>query len=267
MSNYIEYTADTSIYSVYNFKIGTEYFWTSTVNYNDGSVQTSNVSSFTTSDIAPRVLNVGGVKNFRDLGGRNTADGTKTKQGLIFRSYQFDDKSGKVLIDSDGINTVKNILNLKSEIDLRSASERGIKTGQSVVDGVNYFSTGLNYNGDYLDGNNKQKIKEIFGILSDETNYPVVIHCAAGADRTGLISYIINGLLGVEKDELLRDYFITNFSNLGSFRDFSMIDTKYVKTFDEYDGETLQNKIYNYLVNEVGVTESELNAVISIMKQ
>lgn len=267
MSNAFEFTTFDDIYSVYNFKIGTEYFWTSTINYNDDSEpKTSEVSSFTTSDIAPRMLNVSGVKNFRDLGGRNTIDGVQTKQGLIFRSYQFDDKSGKILINSNGINTVKNVLKLKSEIDLRASSERGITTNKSVVDGVNYFSKGLNYNDDYLDSYNKAKIKEIFNILSDENNYPVVIHCAAGADRTGVVSYLINGLLGVEKDDLLRDYFITNFSNLGSMRDFSKIDSKYVKTLDEYIGDNLQNKIYNYLKVEVGVPQSELDTVISIMK-
>jgi protein tyrosine/serine phosphatase len=38
----------------------------------------------------------------------------------------------------------------------------------------------------------------------------VVIHCAAGKDRTGLLAALTHHLLGVARDDLLEDYLLTN---------------------------------------------------------
>ena len=46
----------------------------------------------------------------------------------------------------------------------------------------------------------------IFGIaaIADENRYPVYIHCTGGADRTGTLAFLINALLGVGEDDLIR---------------------------------------------------------------
>ena len=58
---------------------------------------------------------------------------------------------------------------------------------------------------DYL-SNNKAAIKNVFETLADESNYPAIIHCQAGAGRTWTVVYLLNGLLGVSKEYILRDY-------------------------------------------------------------
>lgn len=263
MSNPTVISSDDEYCDVYNLKTGTKYYWTSTLKCADSTKQTSDVAEFSVQDAAPRNLYVDGVKNFRDLGGWRTDSG-KINQGLLYRSFCWDDKNG-TKITASGIDTIKNTLKIKTEIDLRSQSERGSVTGKSIVDGVEYYIKSMNYNDDMLDASNRTKIKEIFDILGNESNYPIVYHCQAGADRTGVVSYIINGLCGVEKDDLLRDYLITNFSNMFGFRGIETISEKYVKTLDNYTGNTLKDKIYNYLNIEVGVPTQTLDSVRSIL--
>ena len=43
-----------------------------------------------------------------------------------------------------------------------------------------------------------------------ETDGPVLIHCAAGKDRTGLLAALTHHLLGVHRDDMVEDYLLTN---------------------------------------------------------
>lgn len=48
-----------------------------------------------------------------------------------------------------------------------------------------------------------------FRLLADAEG-PVLIHCAAGKDRTGLLAALTHSLLGVNRDDLMADYLATN---------------------------------------------------------
>ena len=43
-----------------------------------------------------------------------------------------------------------------------------------------------------------------------EDGGPILIHCAAGKDRTGLLAALTHSLLGVSRDDLIADYLLTN---------------------------------------------------------
>ena len=67
----------------------------------------------------------------------------------------------------------------------------------------------------YYHASSTQYIKDIFDLLSEEKNYPVYFHCVWGADRTGTLAFLINGLLGVSYEDLVKDYEMTTFSHSG----------------------------------------------------
>ena len=271
----------------YNEELLTTYYWNVTSN---GS--TSKTFSFkNTIDVAgPRNLNVDGVENFRDIGGWGvlTENGYKRymKQGMVYRSGRFnEDKADEVTItvSNEGLKEVKDNLKIKTEIDLRRSSnnEIGSLTSSALGEDVNYYNLPMLYEGknlltwtgksgkDTYEYNNPAMIKRFFEILSDENNYPVNFHCSIGKDRTGCLAFLLEGLLGFDQDVMNRDYMFTNFANAGmcKLQDDIYNSGRYGYTLENYtNGETINDKIYNYLKDEIGVEEEKLDNIISILK-
>jgi protein tyrosine/serine phosphatase len=50
----------------------------------------------------------------------------------------------------------------------------------------------------------------LFKILAKEDNLPVVLHCTAGKDRTGVSTAFLLSILGVSRDLIEADYLLTN---------------------------------------------------------
>jgi len=276
MSNSWTYTTSSNWFDVYNLKVGTRYYWTVSAVKNGNIVYTSEIQTFMTNDVAPRNLYIqGSVENARDIGGWATSDGKRVKQGMVYRTAKFDSydsgsQKAMTLISDGGKDFMINKLGIKTEIDFRqdNGTDPTFAPGKSesvLGSNVNYYHCPMGYDDDYLSGN-LESIKKIFEILADESNYPITYHCAVGADRTGVITYLLNGLLGVSKEDLIRDYLITNFSKQG-IRNIESISSRYVNTLDNYTGNTLQEKIYNYLANEVGVPTEDLDFIINYLKE
>ena len=256
--------------SVYNLKIGTRYYWTVTA-YTSEESYTSQTQEFFVENVPPRNLSVDGVTNVRDLGGWETEDGGRVRQGLIYRCGKMSENySGKDRITKAGKKTMLDDLKMRSEIDLRSASEgsKGMESGnltESPLGGaVNYFLTPISYHAD-IDPE-AEHIREIFEILADEENYPVCFHCSIGTDRTGKLAFLINALLGVREEYLYTDYLFSNFGKIGSSRAVSDISSTYVQTVQRCPGDTLSEKTYYYL-EQLGIPAEHLDALITIMKE
>lgn len=254
------YSNGDNSYDLYNLKIGTSYKTTITVN---GEVIKS--TEFKTENVAPRNLYVDGVTNCRDLGGWKIGKKNRVKQGLIYRTAKYnEDESTDLLISEAGISTMKSTLGVKTEIDLRKTSdnENGGLTSSVLGSEVTYVSYPLASSGNILTLN-KTKLKGIFDIFGDQKNYPIAFHCSIGTDRTGLIAFLINGLLGVSKDDLYRDYAFSNFGLIHGVRTIKTIDG-YIETIELSSGNSLSEKIFNYLTS-VGVSASTLNNIKDIM--
>lgn len=257
-----EVTGDSLVLT--NLKIATTYYWTV-----DADGANSAVYNFTTSADAPRNISVDGVANVRDLGGWETESGTRTKQGLIYRCGRLNESSADTVnieITEDGKNVMLGQLGIKSEIDLRKTegNEVGGITSSPLGDTVTYYSCPMEWDGDML-YDNKEQVLRVFSILADENNYPVIYHCNIGTDRTGMISFLVNALLGVPEDDLIRDYMFSNNANIGGTRKASqMKNSGYYKAVAAAQGSSLSEKTYNCLV-DLGVPSDQLDKVIEIL--
>lgn len=257
-----EVTGDSLVLT--NLKIATTYYWTV-----DADGANSAVYNFTTSADAPRNISVDGVANVRDLGGWETESGTRTKQGLIYRCGRLNESSADTVtieITEDGKNVMLGQLGIKSEIDLRKTegNEVGGITSSPLGDTVTYFSCPMEWDGDML-YDNKEQVLRVFSILADGNNYPVIYHCNIGTDRTGMISFLVNALLGVPEDDLIRDYMFSNNANIGGTRKASqMKNSGYYKAVAAAQGSSLSEKTYNCLV-DLGVPSDQLDKVIEIL--
>lgn len=267
-------------YRFENAFIGQRYYWDVTAVGEGGVTVGSDAGTFFTENKSFRFLNVDGVTNVRDLGGWATVDGGRIRQGLLYRGGRFSSNdSTSITISAKGILTLRDEIGIKTEIDLRQTTavnnrnESGGLTASPLGDSVRYCAFPMEY-GEVLfsDPKNIQRIREIFAFLSDESNYPIYFHCSIGTDRTGLIAWLVNGLCGVSENDLWRDYLFSDFgkieSNPANARTRAKNENIYVNQLKNYaQGDTLAEKIYNYLKNEIGVAETDLQAVIRIMKE
>ena len=262
-------TIDTKL-DLYNLKLGTHYYYR--VDAIVGSKTfSSNTYSFTTMDTPVRNLYIDGVVNARDLGGWTTTSGKKVKQGLVYRTGRLNKNRMNIVqkqITSKGMRVMNEDLKMKSEIDLRQRENNEVGSLKSSPLGkhVNYYNTPMEYDFDGLNNAVKLKnmIKEVFTIFSKPSNLPAFFHCSIGTDRTGMIAYMLNGLLGVSQEDLLKDYMFSNFGYIKDTRDPEYIKTNYVKYLDEYRGETLEEKIANYLL-DIGISQEQIDSIRDTM--
>ena len=248
-----------------NLKIKTTYYLKVT-----SSNEIIKEDSFTTEDTIIRNLYVSGVTNVRDLGGYKIGN-VNTKQGLIFRTGRLNEDGTNVItnkITDKGKLTMLNELKVKSEIDLRLVdnNEVGMLTEGTGVLGntVAYYQCPVNFNDPLDTDNNINALRKVFEILGNSTSYPTFFHCSLGTDRTGYIAWLINGCLGLDEENLYRDYLFSNFGNIGSKRTMDDIKDKYVKAIKNTNGGTLKEKTVNYLLNK-GVKQSQIDTLYSMM--
>ncbi len=261
-------TSETS-WQVTNLELNTTYYWKVEAEIG-GERYESETASFTTERNGPRNLYVSGITNVRDIGGYTTLNGDTVRQGRIIRCGKLHNSDGSPKITAEGIAEMRDHLGIKSEIDLRKASNNEYGGVDSSVLGsdVNYYLLPMQYSGNMIEGDftedNLGSLRGVFEVLSKEENYPVIFHCAIGTDRTGMVAYCIEALLGMSETDMIRDYLFSNFGNIGSSRAISKIRSKYPKFIKNYDGETLQEKVYRFLSEYVGVPTEQLDAVISL---
>lgn len=198
---------------------GKTYYWKVIGRQAEGRGSFSKTGSFTVKDEILRVVSVDGVENVRDLGGWEIGDSQgKVKYGMIYRGGRLNPKADtqKGGITTSGITVMKENLGMRSEIDLRNGSDNDGQT-QCAWDSAGFYK--LYSIGAYdqlipgqkgYDKTYTEAVANIFTYLADKSHYPVYIHCNYGADRTGSVAFLINGLLGVSYKDLLKDFELTS---------------------------------------------------------
>lgn len=216
----------------------------------------------------PRIVLLTDVMNMRDMGGWSAGEGRRVRFGRLYRSAAFDRKDkwfdfgGRPTASSETRGFVVGKLGVKTDLDLRAAHEvRGLRESPlgGTVRWVNVpFTTGIGVNSQ----EGKEAFRRIFRILQDADNYPIVIHCQFGRDRTGMLCYILNGLLGVSKRDLLDDWQ----SSLAWFETERYSREKFEREVDaafaDQPGATIQEKIRAY-VKALGFTDAEIDSYIA----
>ena len=234
-------------------------------------------ATFFTEDAAPRLLRAGGVSNFRDLGGWRAADGRKVREGMIFRSagLRASSKSkgglfsrgielGVQRVTASGIATLRSEFKIKTDLELRTPQETAGMTSSVLGSDVSWVCISFAAY-DLIDNavRGKEPFAKIFRVFLNEGNYPILMHCSGGRDRTGTLAFLLNGLLGVSEDDLCRDWEASIFSDAGvnftSDRIVRLID--YLKTFP---GQTLKDRVEAY-VRSCGITDDEIGKFRTLM--
>ena len=246
---------DTSI-DIYNLKAGVKYYYRVNLTL-DNAVEIGTTGCVETEN-APRILNIDGAANVRDIGGWNTLNGQKIKQGLLYRGSEIDGAvQAEYKITDFGLQQMIGDLGIRFDMDLRSSSENkdGIDAlGKNVVHkyyGIGMYSEILN---------NKEQLRELFSDLANPDNYPIYLHCTYGRDRTGTVCYLLEALLGVSNENLRKEYEISaltdSYVNTAEFNAFA-------EKISSFEGDTTQKKVESYLLS-IGVTAEEISTIREI---
>ena len=243
--------SDSLVYSgvgaceVSNLKIGTKYY--ARVKNEE---ETSPVLTFSTERICPRMIRVDGISNVRDMGGYVTRDGRTIKQGLFYRGSEL---HNRCTITEEGLLTMREVLKIKSELDLRNQNEEKI----DVYKG-NYVNILIPAYKTFLE--RPECSRQIIDFMADEANYPIYAHCAGGADRTGTLVFLLGLILGVSYEQLIDDYECTSLSIFGPRSRNKEIFKTFVDLIEEMEGADLHEKAYNYFLS-CGIEREKLEKI------
>lgn len=175
-----------------------------------------------------------------------------------------DPKPPKARLDEPTKAYLLDRLGIRSDIDLRGPNEVwGMKESPLGSRATWFWLPNYAYGG-MRQPVGKEGFKKVFALFLDRKNYPIDFHCIGGADRTGCDAWILNGILGVSEDDLMKDWEVTCFEyESQDFGHAARID-KFVAVLEEFGGKTMQEKCENY-VKALGFTDADLETFRSIM--
>lgn len=172
----------------------------------------------------PIRVSLDGPVNFRDIGGYFGSDGRAVRTGRVFRS-----DSLSAMSDAD-VTAVVDELGLRTVVDLRAVHEvEEFSRGPLAAAGVSFLHLPI------LDETRRgrlerdlgspdpetftldvfyrlmleryaDRIAAVLAVVADGSAHPVVFHCAAGKDRTGIVAALVLAILGVDDETIAADY-------------------------------------------------------------
>ncbi len=181
-----------------------------------------------------RAIAFSNVFNVRDLGGLPTADGRSVRRGRVFRA------DGVNRLGGDDLEVAR-ALGLRTVIDLRTVVEleRGrfpvehlpvswhhlpVLEGMWSEQELAPTAGAVAFLRDrYLDmlGEGGASIARAVELVADEG--PVLFHCAAGKDRTGVVAAVLLGLVGVAPEVIAEDYHLSA-AAMTAFTDWILLE-------------------------------------------
>lgn len=203
------------------------------------------------------------VRNVRDLGGWKTKDGSKTvKYRMIYRGGRL--QSGTV--SSKG---KKDVLaeGIRAQLDLRGHSD--VLT-ESPFEEFTFCAPVIEEGYTQLLEDDQEKCRQCIEFIMQcvRENKPVYFHCSLGRDRTGTISMLILGLLGVDEGEISKEYELTQFAPHGwatsdgeKMKMTRKVDykgaAKYIWTFAGEDG-SFADAVQAYMLS-IGIKQADID--------
>ena len=258
-------TSTEKSYAFKSAELGTTYYYRA-ANSEEG-LATATVKNKAAAMVAPRNIEVGGVVNFRDIGGWKTSlvENGYIKQGLYYRCGEFNktNAANAKNITAEGKALVKE-LGIKVDIDMRDSYNVDRLNGKSPASSDDWEITVVK--GSIPSGTESTRFsgfadvyKTIFDKIAMADEAPIALHCANGADRTGIVCYFLLALLGASEEDCGRDYSFTRFAGERDV-DHTVEFDGWVSATKALEGDTLAEKMKNHLLSK-GISEDTLETI------
>ena len=180
-----------------------------------------------------RRLDLDGAYNVRELGGYSTKDGLETRWKTFLRAdslHRLTKASQTDLLDYG----IKTVIDLRESVELReqpnvfqcspsiSYYHRPLRGNNPYKKWWLFWNEPVDEHYQQLDSedpsdrsargiigaleNLKTEIYSVFTLLAEPSLRPVVFHCAAGKDRTGIVAALLLGIAGASSETIASDY-------------------------------------------------------------
>ncbi len=275
-----------------NLFVNTEYYWKVVVGDEESEVKTFETGDYPRWILARSLTGEEGgrgIYNVRDNGGYMTSSGKRVKQGLVYRGGEI-----TTMTSSGHYNTITEVAKkaFREDMGMVGGIELDLRGNSDIGDG--YKACGFAEDGD-IDyvmhaiksyeqtfTNTRNEVAPIFEILKNADKKPVYYHCFGGADRTGTIGFLLNGVLGVSYTDLVIDFELTSYSSINNEHIRSHIQG-HQHSYDRwpalinqikndttggyaYDANaSLEDNIENFLVKACSVPQETINTIRDIM--
>lgn len=202
--------------------------------------------------------------NVRDLGGW-PCDGGTVEYGLLIRGGRISAADRAVLVGQ---------FNIQHEIDLRGKEGRDPSDGEVVTEsplGSDVRFTIADKAASYALTPVATWQLYLRCVIDAVTHRePVYFHCTAGADRTGTLACVLEGLLGMIQSDIDKDYELTCFySGTGTdalARRRNEPEWKgLIDAINAVSGDTFRDKCVHFAVGTCGMSMADINAYRAAM--
>ncbi|TLV04123.1 tyrosine-protein phosphatase [Dyadobacter luticola] len=169
--------------------------------------------------------------NFRDLGGFKTTEGRTLKWGKIYRSDNLSELKTSEFPKFEDLH-IKTVFDLRTNQEIEGkedhlpagvthlhtptvADEAGQIAGlkKRVIDGGLDEAEARKITTDFYKDAVSVNVDSLRGIIHRilDQNEPVLYHCSAGKDRTGIVSALILSILHVDRETIMKEYLMSNY--------------------------------------------------------
>lgn len=170
---------------------------------------------------SPQIREPEGIHNFRELAGYQ-ADGGVVRSGRIFRSgalERMSEADSQWLAAELAIHTILDLRHI-DELSLRQGPhplEERVRPHSIFPESIRQEDLIAELNGLYGAGISPQRylhyleiggdrLASAFQLFAEEDNYPFLVHCTAGKDRTGVLLALIMDVLGCSDEDIAAEY-------------------------------------------------------------
>ena len=224
-------------------------------------------------DAMPRLHAIPGLRNVRDIGGW-----TGLAAGRVFRGSQLKRTDGPDGICYATREGLLGNLGLQTELDLRGNAEWGVidygETSLADMSKAGLARVNVAFPS-YLalfDPANAESVARAVRLFADPATYPVYVHCAGGADRTGALVLILEALCGADEADIDVDYELTSFAVIYGLRHRDETERlKWKSMKDAFraaapESPTFGTAVESWCRRFLGLTDAELASIRGNLK-
>jgi len=205
-----------------------------------------------------------GGRNFRDLGGHPTAEGRRVRRGHIYRSAHLAEMPDEHPLRELEVRT---LVTLQSRIEvsrlggpeptlLELVRWEHIPIGDQWFTDEGFTEVTREPGREHLVlvTDFKEAWRSFFNLLAESEAYPLVFHCSAGRDRTGVGAMMLLELLRVDRTRIVADFLASN----TVFPKMLLHSTMLEPLFELIDNS---RGIDSFMRDELGVEPAALDAI------